>query len=93
MTEYHSGLQHMPDELNVHPHVNIPSVVRWTVPEAGTYLVQGHFDGNDVRNPTVNVKINHNANALLASSLVGFNTRISFARLVPVAQTIRLICR
>lgn len=88
LVDYYGTARQTADELSLHPnHAGAYSVLRWTAPEAGSYLVQGRFDGNDYsRGTTSDVKLNHNANTLLASPLNGFGTTIPFNRIVTAAQ-------
>lgn len=88
LVDYYGTVRQTADELSLHPnHAGAYSVLRWTAPEAGTYLVRGRFDGNDYsRGTTSDIKLNHNANTLLASPLNGFGTTIPFNRIVTAAQ-------
>lgn len=77
------------DLLNLHPgQAGERSVVRWTAPAAGTYLVQGRFQGIDTTRTTTDVSVTHNGANVYTGSVNGFyNDGSPSAAVAPFALT------
>lgn len=66
-----STVSHPAHVLNLHPGPNGEnSVVRWTAPAAGLYLVAGRFQSIDVAPGTTDVAVLHNSSGELFSGII-----------------------
>ncbi len=68
------------DLLDVHPGpTGQNAVVRWTAPAAGSYRIDGRFQGISTANPTVDVAILHNATAVFTGNITSFGQATPFS--------------
>lgn len=78
-TRSYSGVTHPTDLLNLHPGAaGERSVLRWTVPQAGTFDIAGRFEGLDTGGTTTDVLITHNGANLFSGHVTGFGTKLPF---------------
>lgn len=74
------------DLLNLHPGVNNEkTTVRWTAPSAGSYRIQGRFEGLDTVGTTTDVHVQQNNTDLSSGSINGFGNQATFDLTVAVA--------
>ena len=65
---------HKPDLVDLHPGPHGErSVVRWTAPSSGIYLVSGRFEGVDSQGTTTDATVSHNSTTLLFTTNVTGN--------------------
>ena len=80
------------DMLNLHPGLNGErGVVRWTAPAAGTFLIEGRFQGLDsVGQTTTDVAILHNSTTIFAGIINAYGNQATFSvtRTVDAGDTI-----
>ena len=75
-----------PDLLNLHPGPSGErSVVRWTAPAAGSYVVSGRFQGLDSVGTTSDVTVTHNGAPLFTAAVTGHGAQAPFALTAAVA--------
>jgi concanavalin A-like lectin/glucanase superfamily protein len=77
---YASGISQPPIMLNLHPGLSGKfSVLRWTAPSSGSFLVAGLFQGIDTRNTTSDVHVlEDSSTSLLSANINGFGDQSAF---------------
>jgi hypothetical protein len=84
---YNGGVSQPANMLSLHPSCDGElSVVRWTAPSAGTFNVQGLFQGIDTRSTTTDVHVLRNSSiALHTANINGFGDQSPFSFTATVA--------
>jgi RHS repeat-associated protein len=84
-------LSHPPGFLHLHPaNTGERAVVRWTAPAAGSYVIEGRFQGLSPSNPTTDVAIHAGATSLMTGVVTTYAQQVPFAitRIMPAGGTI-----
>lgn len=84
-TDYNHPTVFIPQgTVNIHPGpLGENSVVRWTAPSAGTYMIQGWFKGNDFAYPTsTDVAILHGTDEVFSGEINSYNVPLDFSNKV-----------
>jgi hypothetical protein len=79
-TQTYAGQVSQPaDLLNLHPGAGGEiAVLRWTSPAAGSYQIEGRFQGLDMTGPTTDVHILRNGTEIWAGNVNGYNNQTVF---------------
>src|SRR5882672_5396586 len=77
---YASGVVQPADMLNLHPGFSGErSVLRWTAPAAGSYLIEGKFQGLDTRGNTSDATITHNGASVFSANINSYGAQALFS--------------
>lgn len=79
------------DVLNLHPGPSGErSIVRWTAPSSGTYIITGRFQGIDTAGTTTDVAVLHNSTSIFTGNVNGYGNQAQFSvtRTVVAGDTI-----